>query len=477
MSMKEQFASFFEKPEFKEIFARYEEMQQSGETCYFEAHDLTDIAEYYAMNGDSQRAEEALDYALRLHPENLDALIFKARARLINGHIHEAISIAESITDQSDREVLFLKAELALANQQHGIASGILRTIVESEGYDADAFADIVDLLVDNKQTDMANDWLEEALARHPGKQILMESAAYSYVQQERFDEAIALYNQLLDIDAYSILYWEELGKIYFLREEYDKAIDAFEFAIAINGDSSYYSVYAAANCYFNISNYERAEEYYQRLHERYPETVDPLFHMGMCRVNSGDDEKALDYFTQALITVLDGSEEQAQIYSQLSLIFSRKAQHDKAIAYVEQALKICPDNAELVIMKGHEQLCQGLYDESNATFLEALTLKPEQAERSLFLIGVSMLENSHYEMSYHILHLLRGNPSVDDELLYPYLCLCEWVLKTSDFEQTLAESLNICPRKTYEIFNLPAAPGESAQQMIERLRQLAIDK
>ena len=115
--MKDQFASFFEKPKFKQRLAHYEEMLLSGDNRYFEATDLTDIAEYYAMNGDSLRAEAALDYALRLHPDNLDALIFKARARLINGHLNEAINIAESITDQHDREVLFLKAELALANQ------------------------------------------------------------------------------------------------------------------------------------------------------------------------------------------------------------------------------------------------------------------------------------------------------------------------------------------------------------------------
>lgn len=468
--MKDQFATYFDKPEFKQNLTRYEEMLLSGDTCYFEATDLTDIAEYYAMNGDSQRAEGALDYALRLHPDNLDALIFKARARLINGQLHEAISIAECITDQHDREVMFLKAELALADMQHGQATDILNTLVETEGYSAETYADIVDLLVDNRQHDMANDWLEEALARHPGKQVLMESAAYSYGQQERFEEAIELYNKLLDIDAYSILYWEELGKIHFQREEYDKAIDAFEFAIAINSENNYYSMYAVANCYFNIGNYERAEEYYQQIHERYPDTVDPLFHMGMCRVNNGDDEQALDYFTQALITVPEDCEEQAQIYSQLSLIFSRKAQHEKALAYVEQALRIFPDNTELIIMKGHELLCQGFYDESNELFLEALSMKPEQVERSLFLIGVSMLENNHYEMSYNILRLLKDNPSVEADLLYPYLCLCEWVLRDSNFKDTLTQSLNISPRKTYEIFNLPAAQGESAEQMIQRL-------
>lgn len=475
--MKDQFASYFEKPEFKQFLANYEEMLLSGNTRYFEVTDLTDIAEYYAMNGDSLRAEAALDYALRLHPDNIDALIFKARARLINGHLNEAMNIAESITDQHDREVLFLKAELALANQQHGIASDIFRTLIEDEEYRADTYADIVDLLVDNKQTDMANDWLDEALAHHPYKKILMESAAYSYVQQERFDEAIAQYNKLLDMDAYSTLYWEELGKIYFLREEYDKAIDAFEFSIAINSENSYYSIYAIANCYFNIGNYERAEEYYQQIHEIYPETVDPLFHMGMCCVNRGNDDQALEHFTKALATVTENSEEQAQIYSQLSLIFSRKAQHEKAIAYVDQALRIFPDNTELIIMKGHELLHQGFYNESNTLFLKALTLKPEQTERSLFLIGISMLENNYYEMSYHILRMLKDNPAIEKELLYPYLCLCEWVLCESSFKETLAESLSISTNKTYEIFNIPSAQDESAEQMIERLKQLKIEK
>ena len=79
-------------------------------------------------------------------------------------------------------------------------------------------------------------------------------------------------------------------------------------------------------------------------------------------------------------------------------------------------------------------------------------------------------MENSRYEMSHHILHLLRDNPAIEADLLYPYLCLCEWVLHDSHFEETLTKSLTISPVKTYEIFNIPAAQGESAEQMIARL-------
>ena len=474
--MRDQFTTYFDKPEFKQLLTRYEEMQAGDRRYYFEATELTDIAEYYAMQGDSQEAEAALDYALRLHPDNLDALIFKARARLINGHPAEARHILDSIADQSDREVMFLRSELLLSAQQYSQAEALLRALIEEENYEADTYADIIDLLVDNEQTDMANLWIEEAIRRYPDNKTLTESAAYSHTRQERFDEAITLYNRLLDIDPYSTLYWEELGKIYFRREEYDKAIEAFEFVIAINGDECYYALYAVANCYFNLGNYERAEEYYHTIHERYPETVDPLFHMGMCRVNQGDDEAALDYFTQALATIPEGSEEQAQIYSQMSLIFSRKGEHGKAVIYTDEALKICPDNTELIIMKGHELLCQGHYEESTELFLYALDRDEGNVERSLFLIGVSMLENGHCEMSHYILRLLKDNPAIESEMLYPYLCFCEWTLRKENFRATLTESLIQCPQKTYEIFSITPMQGESADRVIERLKQLKTD-
>lgn len=474
--MKDNFAQYFDKPEFRSQLARYEEMLNSDHTFYFEATELTDIAEYYAMQGDSEKAEAALDYALRLHPENIDALIFKARAHLINGHLAESQHIIDCITDQSDREVMFLRAELLLAQKQHTQAEALLRSLIEEEGYEANSYADIIDLLVDNNQHDMANFWIEEATHRHPEHRALTESAAYSHTLQEHFDEAVVLYNRLLDIDPYSTFYWEELGKIHFRREEFDKAIEAFEFVIAINGDECYYALYAAANCYFNIGNYERAEEYYHTIHERYPETVDPLFHMGMCRVNQGDDDGALDYFTQALTTIPEGSEEQAQIYSQMSLIFSRKGQHAKAVTYTEEALKICPNNTELIIMKGHEMLSQGHYEESTAEFLRAIQLSGEGAERSLFLIAVSMLENGHCEMSHYMLRLLKDNPAIEPEMLYPYLCFCEWTLRKENFPNTLTEALTLCPGRTYEIFSLTPAQGESAEAMIERLKQLTIE-
>ena len=80
------------------------------------------------------------------------------------------------------------------------------------------------------------------------------------------------------------------------------------------------------------------------------------------------------------------------------------------------------------------------------------------------------MLENGHCEMSHYMLRLLKDNPAIEPEILYPYLCFCEWTLRKDDFRETLSEALAQCPERTYEIFSLTPAQGESADRVIERL-------
>ena len=83
------------------------------------------------------------------------------------------------------------------------------------------------------------------------------------------------------------------------------------------------------------------------------------------------------------------------------------------------------------------------------------------------------MLENGLYNMSYYILRQLKDNPEIDPSALYPYLCMCEWVLNEKQFKETLSEALVQCPQKTYEIFTLEPAQGESVDNMIQRLKAI----
>ena len=83
-------SSYFEDPEFKEALARYEGMVENHTPAYFEADELTDIAEYYASKGRHKDADKAINLAIQLHPDNIDALIFRARSLMLLGKKEEA---------------------------------------------------------------------------------------------------------------------------------------------------------------------------------------------------------------------------------------------------------------------------------------------------------------------------------------------------------------------------------------------------
>ena len=88
--MNNDMSSYFEDPEFKEILAKYEGMVESHTPTYFDAEELTDIAEYYTSINEEEKADGAIQLALELHPTNTDALIFKSRSLAIKGNINEA---------------------------------------------------------------------------------------------------------------------------------------------------------------------------------------------------------------------------------------------------------------------------------------------------------------------------------------------------------------------------------------------------
>ncbi len=73
--------SYFQEEEFKKNLALYEQMLQGGQSVYLEADELTDIAEYYLVQNDTDKAMACIQYALNIHPGSIDPLIFLARQK------------------------------------------------------------------------------------------------------------------------------------------------------------------------------------------------------------------------------------------------------------------------------------------------------------------------------------------------------------------------------------------------------------
>ena len=126
-------SSYFEDPEFKEALAKYEGMVESHTPAYFEADELIDIAEYYASKGRHKDADKAINLAIQLHPDNIDALIFRARSLMLLGKKEEAQMVMQLINNPADREFRFLQADLLIEEEHMEEADKILQQLAMDE--------------------------------------------------------------------------------------------------------------------------------------------------------------------------------------------------------------------------------------------------------------------------------------------------------------------------------------------------------
>ena len=69
--MKDNVFSSFESPEFKALLKKYEEMVSQHASAYFDSDELTSIAEYYANKEMMAESDKAIEYAIRLHPDDI----------------------------------------------------------------------------------------------------------------------------------------------------------------------------------------------------------------------------------------------------------------------------------------------------------------------------------------------------------------------------------------------------------------------
>ena len=100
--------------ETRQLVARFKEMEENRKSVYFDSEELISIAEFYAYNNQPEESSKVLEYALKIHPENLDIQLYRCRALMAEGKTEDAERFLDLITDQNDREVIFLRAEILL---------------------------------------------------------------------------------------------------------------------------------------------------------------------------------------------------------------------------------------------------------------------------------------------------------------------------------------------------------------------------
>ena len=434
--MNNDLSSYFEDPEFKDLLAKYEGMAESHTPTYFDAEELTDIAEYYAMQGDEQKAEEAIDFALRLHPNNTDALVFKSRSLCIKGQLSEAYQIMNLIEDPSDREVQFLKADLLMEEHRLEEAEDIFVELAASENESLEVLLDIALTYMDANRKDYAYRWIQKIQEKGYNESNSQKyrdvwcDYCMTFGEPEKATQAFQL---SLDELPYSIPHWNGMAKCYLAQNDIEKAHEAIDFALAID-ENNLEALEVKGFCHMQNENYEEALAIFQQLLplSKTPSRIYAL--LVKCYLDLERATEAKQTCQQWLkeCPQLTGFE-RSEIFSYISMCCFNLYQPEEGMKYIDAALDLEPSFRGAMLQKGMLYLQMGQNEEAAQLFQKVLDISPDD-EQSEIIYNVAN--------SYFFLHM------------YPEAIeWCEKIIQSYPDEQTEALYLIACSH--YSMFDI----------------------
>jgi Tfp pilus assembly protein PilF len=165
--------------------------------------------------------------------------------------------------------------------------------------------------------------------------------------EQQKFDEALAAYQQIMVKypDAYII--YGNIGNCYFSQEKYDQAEEAY-LKVLEKAPADINAIIAVGNCYSNRGDSAKALEWYGKVEFEKIEDPIVLYNLGTSYYNNSKFEDALKFYLKAV----EKQKESPDALYQLGLTYLNLGKNAESITAFEDYLKIDPDSPRAAQVK-----------------------------------------------------------------------------------------------------------------------------
>lgn len=225
----------------EEALENYEQNMNRMPSFYMDASVLLDIEEFYQKSGRIYEAERCLEFALHLHPDNDDVKISWAYHLKSQGRWQEACEVIDRVCEQGHIEVQLFRAEFLVASGDTLEALLLMEKNLAQETDPLvvqDWILELSALLLDYGFYVEAKVLLSKLKDRIPENKQALSLSADVNCALCAYSAAEADLSKLLDLDPYDVVAWIEQAQLQFKAEHFEQAVDACDYALAIDRDN-----------------------------------------------------------------------------------------------------------------------------------------------------------------------------------------------------------------------------------------------
>ncbi len=432
---------YYQSRHFQRLLHRYEKAVSEGHVPYFEADELTDIAEYYMTGKQDAKANQAIKAAIDMHPDSVDPQIFLARQKMFYGQLDEARNIIDAITEQEDCEVTYIRAELLIKEGHEDQASDfLLQQKDQMQDYLDNYLYDCTSIFMDYDCWEQAEEWLErlrDAFPDHPDLPIM---EAEIMMGLDNYEDALTMLKEILEEEPYDSEAWNLLAETYIALEKLPEALEAADYALAINPQDSN-ALLMKGNAYMHDEQMGAAIECYTRYLEAQPDDLSTQLSLSICYTTEERYKEAIPLLEKAeqyAHKLPDREADLPQIYLLKSFALSHTNRISEAIRSIEKARECSQENMlwQCDMAEADIYLLTKQTKKAEECFVAALEKSPQKGE-ALFNIALSYSNADYHDVAIDLLNDVWAIFGTQEgKFVVPYLANC--YLHKNDMENFL---------------------------------------
>ena len=216
-------------------------------------------------------------------------------------------------------------------------------------------------IFMKTKNYKAAIDYANKVIAINPYQSISYKVLATAHLNSRNFKQAEIILSKALSLfpqngDLYIIL-----GVVYENQGRLQNAVDVLHRALQIEGTSQAQAYNNLGIVYWRLKRYQDSVEVAKKALQLDPELLDAYITLGITYEDMGEQELAFEQFNNAWSKGFDV----VRLYNHWSKNFLKTGHTDKAILYLQEAIRLKPDYAESHKNLAEAYLIKGMIKES----------------------------------------------------------------------------------------------------------------
>lgn len=342
--MQEDFQSYNQQDATAAV-SKFRQMLASKANYYFDVEELSSVADYFILGHDMKNALRAVKYGLGMHPDNSSLKLKLAEIYSGHGKFFDALDILLNIealeSYNADFYLLLGEIQSAIGRDQKAIKAYEKAAQLVDEAEVTEVMLNIVYMHQSKGNVSEAIELLQNLLETAKSQDEILYELAFTYDVNGQDIESEMFFAEYVDEYPFSSTGWYLLGNAYQKVNQHHKAVEAYDFAIALYEDFSP-SRFNKASSLQQLSKTKEAITEYQELLSMDLSDSIVHFHLGQCFDDLGDFNLAEEHYRLCI----KEDEDYADAWYELACVLLKQDLPFDGLSHIKRALELNANNS-----------------------------------------------------------------------------------------------------------------------------------